>query len=95
MFTLFDSEKIKILNSNIIKQNNLDIAGDIKAQNEKKIIFNLSWGFKSSYKNNIVIYGENGFIEVDFIFSKQVLQNGKINIFKNEKKIIKINNLIK
>ena len=91
MFTLFDSEKIKILNSNIIKQNNLDIAGDIKTQNEKKILFNLSWGFKSSYKNNIIIYGENGFIEVDFIFSKQVFQNGKINIFKNEKKIIKIN----
>ena len=91
MFTLFDSEKIKILNSNIIKQNNLDIAGNIRTQNEKKILFNLSWGFKSSYKNNIIIYGENGFIEVDFIFSKRVFQNGKINIFKNKKKIIKIN----
>ena len=91
MFTLFESEKIKILNSNILKQNNLDIAGNVKTQNENKIIFNLSWGLKSLYKNNIRIYGENGSIEVDFIFSKQVLQNGKINIFKNGKKIIKIN----
>ena len=90
MFTLFDSKKIKILNSKIIKQNNLDIAGDIKTQNEKKIIFDLSWGFKSSYKNNIKIYGENGFLDVDFIFSKKILQKGEINIFKNKKKTIKI-----
>lgn len=90
MFTLFNSKKIKILNSNIIKQNNLDIAGDIKTQNEKKIIFNLSWSFKSSYKNNIKIYGENGFIDVDFIFSKNIFQKGEINIFKDIKKTIKI-----
>jgi predicted dehydrogenase len=90
MFTLFDSKKIKILNSNIIKQNNLDIAGNIKTQNEKKIIFNLSWSFKSSYKNNIKIYGENGFIDVDFIFSKKIFQKGEINIFKNLKKTIKV-----
>ena len=90
MFTLFDSKKIKILNSKIIKQNNLDIAGDMKTQNEKKIIFDLSWGFKSSYKNNIKIYGENGFLDVDFIFSKKILQKGEINIFKNKKKTIKI-----
>ena len=90
MFTLFDSKKIKILNSKIIKQNNLDIAGDIKTQNEKKIIFDLSWGFKSSYKNNIKIYGENGFLDVDFIFSKKIFQKGEINIFKNKKKTIKI-----
>ena len=90
MFTLFNSKKIKILNSNIIKQNNLDIAGDIKTQNEKKIIFNLSWSFKSSYKNNIKIYGENGFINVDFIFSKKIFQKGEINIFKDIKKTIKI-----
>ena len=90
MFTLFDSKKIKILNSKIIKQNNLDIADDIKTQNEKKIIFDLSWGFKSSYKNNIKIYGENGFLDVDFIFSKKILQKGEINIFKNKKKTIKI-----
>lgn len=90
MFTLFDSKKIKILNSNIIKQNNLDIAGDIKTQNEKKIIFDLSWSFKSSYKNNIKIYGENGFIDVDFIFSKKIFQKGEINIFKDIKKTIKV-----
>ena len=90
MFTLFDSKKIKILNSKIIKQNNLDIAGDIKTQNERKIIFDLSWGFKSAYKNNIKIYGENGYIDVDFIFSKKIFQKGEINIFKNIKKSIKI-----
>ena len=90
MFTLFDSKKIKILNSNIVKQNNLDIAGNIKTQNEKKIIFDLSWSFKSSYKNNIKIYGENGFIDVDFIFSKKIFQKGEINIFKNIKKTIKV-----
>ena len=90
MFTLFDSKKVKILNSKIIEQNNLDISGDIKTQNERKIIFDLSWGFKSAYKNNIKIYGENGFIDVDFIFSKQVIQAGEINIFKKEKKTIKI-----
>tara|TARA_B100001057_G_scaffold170188_1_gene170948 strand:- start:126 stop:1058 length:933 start_codon:yes stop_codon:yes gene_type:complete len=90
MFTLFESKKIKMLDSKIIKQNNLDISGNIKAQNEKKIIFNLSWGFKSLYKNNIKIYGENGFIDVDFIFSKKIFQEGEINIFKNTKKTIQI-----
>ena len=90
MFTLFDSKKIKILESNIIKKNKIDITGNIKTQNENKIIFDLSWGFKSLYKNNIKIYGENGFIDVDFIFSKQVIQAGEINIFKKEKKTIKI-----
>lgn len=90
MFTLFNSKKIKILKKNIIKKFNLDIMGSVVAQNEDNLIFNLDWGFKSSYKNSIKIYGEKGIIEVDFIFSKKIIQNGKINIFKNKKEIIKV-----
>lgn len=91
MFTLFDSKRIRILNSNIVRENNIDMAGNINTQNEKKINFDLNWAFKSLYENNIKIYGENGYIDVDYIFSKKVIQNGRINIFKNKKKIIKIN----
>ena len=72
MFTLFDSNKIKILKSKIIKENKLDISGKILAKNENKIIFELNWGFKSSYENNIRIFGENGTINVNFIFSKKI-----------------------
>ncbi len=90
MFTLFESKKIKILKSKIIKENKLDIKGNMQAKNEDKIIFDLAWGFKSSYENNIKIFGEKGIIDVDFIFSKKVFQGGEINIFKDKKKTIKI-----
>ncbi len=90
MFTLFNSKKIKILKSKIIKKNNLDIIGNIIAKNENKIFFELAWGFKSSYQNNIKIYGTNGIIKVNFIYSKKIIQNGAIIIIKNKKKIIKI-----
>ena len=90
MFTLFESKKIKILKSNLIKENKLDIKGNLQAKNENKIIFDLAWGFKSSYENNIKIFGEKGIVNVDFIFSKKVFQGGKIDIFKGKKKTIKI-----
>ena len=41
MFTLFESKKIKILKSNLIKENKLDIEGNLQAKNENKIIFDL------------------------------------------------------
>ena len=88
MFTLFNSNKIKILKSKIIKENKLDISGKIRAKNENKIIFELTWGFKSSYENNIRIFGENGIMNVDFIFSKKIFQGGSINIFNGKKKKI-------
>jgi len=90
MFTLFESKKIKILKSNLIKENKLDIKGNLQAKNENKIIFDLAWGFKSSYENNIKIFGEKGIVNVDFIFSKKVFQGGKIDILKDKKKTIKI-----
>ena len=90
MFTLFESKKIRILKSNLVKENKLDIKGNLQASNEDKIVFDLAWGFKSSYENNIKIFGEKGIINVDFIFSKKVLQGGKIDILKDKKKTIKI-----
>ena len=90
MFTLFESKKIRILKSNLVKENKLDIKGNLQASNEDKIVFDLAWGFKSSYENNIKIFGEKGIINVDFIFSKKVLQGGKIDILKDQKKTIKI-----
>ena len=90
MFTLFNSKKVKILKSKIIKKNNLDIIGNIIAKNENKIFFELAWGFKSSYQNDIKIYGTDGIIEVNFIYSKKIIQNGAIIITKDKRKIIKI-----
>ena len=90
MFTLFESKKIKILKSNLIKEKKLDIKGNLQAKNENKIFFDLAWGFKSSYENNIKIFGDKGIINVDFIFSKKVFQGGKIDILKDKKKTIKI-----
>ena len=90
MFTLFNSKKIKIINSKISKEKDLDIKGDIVAQNEKKILFNLAWAFNSPYENKVKIIGKQGIIDIDFIFSKNIVQNAKINIIKKNKKIIKI-----
>ena len=91
MFTLFNSKKIKLIKSNITIKNKVDIMGIIKAQNEKKVIFDLVWGFKSSYKNNLLIYGEKGILEVNFIFSKNINQDGKIIFYKNKNiRVIKI-----
>ena len=91
MFTLFNSKKVKLLKSKITKQNKVDIQGEIRAQNENEVIFDLSWGFDSSYKNNLTIYGTKGNLLVDFIFSKNINQDGKIIINVNRKlEVIKI-----
>ena len=91
MFTLFNSKKIKLLKSKITRQNKVDMQGEIKAQNENKVIFDLSWGFDSSYKNNLTIYGTKGNLLVDFIFSKNINQDGKISNNVNRKlEVIKI-----
>ena len=58
---------------------------------KKKIIFELNWGFKSSYENNLILYGTKGNLIVDFIFSKNVNQDGRINIYKKKKlEIVKV-----
>ncbi len=91
MFTLFNSKKIKFLKSKIIKENQIDIRGNLKAQNENKVIFDLNWSFKSSYENNLILYGTKGNLIVDFIFSKNVSQDGRINIYKKKKlEIVKV-----
>ena len=91
MFTLFNSKKVKLLKSKITKQNKVDIQGEIRAQNENEVIFDLSWGFDSSYKNNLTIYGTKGNLLVNFIFSKNINQDGKIIININRKlEVIKV-----
>ncbi len=91
MFTLFNSKKIKLLRSKIIRQNKLDVMGNISTENENKVIFDLDWGFRSSYKNSLIIYGTKGSLLVDFIFSKDIIQDGKIFIYKKKKlKVIKV-----
>ena len=90
MFTLFNSKKINILKKKIIKENRLDIKGDLTAKNENKVLFKLAWGFKSLYKNYITIIGANGKIEVKFIFSKKIIQNAEIKFLYPKNKILKI-----
>ena len=90
MYNLFDSKKIKIVESNILKKNGIDFKGNLISKNEKNIKFDLSWGFKSDYENFISIIGEKGTIKAKFIFSKQINQNGEIEIITNKKEILKI-----
>jgi len=90
MYNLFNSKKIKILDSNILKKNGIDFKGNLISKNENNIKFNLSWGFKSDYENFISIIGEKGTIKAKFIFSKQINQNGEIEIITNKKEILKI-----
>ena len=90
MFTLFNSKKINILRKKIIKENRLDIRGDLTAENENKVLFKLGWGFKSLYKNYITIIGTNGKMEVKFIFSKKIIQNAEIKFLRTKNKILKI-----
>jgi NDP-hexose-3-ketoreductase len=90
MYNLFDSKKIKILKSNILKKNRIDFKGNLISKNENNIKFDLSWGFKSNYENFISIIGEKGTIKAKFIFSKQINQDGEIEIIANKKEILKI-----
>ena len=90
MFTLFNSNNVKIIKKKITKENGLDIKGKILAKNENKVIFNLGWGFRSKYKNYVKITGTKGTIRVDFIYSKKILQDGKININIKKKEVLKV-----
>ena len=62
----------------------------IPTKNEKGIRFYLKWGFNSSYENYINIFGKRGKIKVNFIFSKSVQQNAKIEILKKNTEIVNI-----
>lgn len=90
MFTLFDSKKIEIEKIKLNKENKLDMAGNLLTKNEKGIRFYLKWGFNSSYENYINIFGKRGKIKVNFIFSKSVQQNAKIEILKKNTEIVNI-----
>ena len=90
MFTLFNSKRVEILKSKLKEENKLDVNGNLISKNENGIKFDLDWGFKSLYKNYINIYGERGIIKIKFIFSKNILQDGKIIILKKKNKTINI-----
>ena len=90
MYNLFSSKKVKILKSKIIKKNGIDLKGNLISKNENNIIFNLSWGFKSNYENYIKIVGEKGVIKAKFIFSKQINQDGEIEIITQKKEVVKV-----
>tara|TARA_B100000575_G_C23083484_1_gene624316 strand:- start:241 stop:1179 length:939 start_codon:yes stop_codon:yes gene_type:complete len=90
MFTLFKSKRIKFLKTNLKKSNHIDLKGDLLAKNENGIIFRLGWGFNLPYKNFLKINGDKGFIEVQFIFSKKIIQRAEIIIQNPKLKIIKI-----
>ena len=90
MYNLFSSKKVKILKSKIIKKNGIDLKGNLISKNENNIIFNLSWGFRSNYENYIKIVGEKGVIKAKFIFSKQINQDGEIEIITQKKEVVKV-----
>ena len=90
MYNLFSSKKVRILKSKIIKKNGIDLKGNLISKNENDTIFNLSWGFKCNYENYLKVIGENGVIKAKFIFSKQIDQDGEIEIITQRKEIIKI-----
>ena len=90
MYNLFESKKIKLLKSKILKKNGIDLKGKCFFKNENNIKFELSWGFKSSYENFIKIIGVKGTIKVKFIFSKHINQDGEIEIITQKKEILKI-----
>ena len=90
MYNLFSSKKVKILKSKVIKKYGIDLKGNLISKNENNIIFNLSWGFKSNYENYIKIVGEKGVIKAKFIFSKQINQDGEIEIITQKREVIKV-----
>ena len=90
MFTLFNTKKIKIIETKFKKENKLDVKGSLSAVNENEILFKLSWGFKSLYKNFLRISGTKGKIEIKFIFSKKISQGAKIILNTSKKKVIHI-----
>lgn len=97
LFTLFNSKNINILKKKISKNKNIDLKGETIIINENNLIFDFSWSLKDDYKNFIHIYGEKGFLKSKFIFSKKIIQDGKIEIFIKKnfkvKKIIKANQI--
>ena len=85
LFTLFNTKKIKLLKKSIKYKNQVDINGNIIVQDFNKRIFNLNWGFETNYKNNLMIIGSKGSINIDFIFSKKIKQKCLIVITKGKK----------
>ena len=90
MFTLFNAKKVKIIETKFKKENKLDVKGSLSALNESGILFKLSWGFKSLYKNYLKIMGTKGKIETKFIFSKKINQGAKIILTTSKRRVIHI-----
>ena len=87
-FFLFKNIKFKIINKKIFvsKQNKIDTRGSIIANINNNCICHFSWGFNLEYQNYIKLFGKKGMMECDFIFSKKIIQGGKIKIFKKKEK---------
>lgn len=84
LYTLFQSKKVKIINSHITNADGIDISGSVHCYNNQGINFNLSWGFRSNYQNYINILCEHASISTNLFFSKRIMQDAKIII--NDKK---------
>ena len=92
-FFLFNNPKLKILEKNILnlKNNGIDISGNILSKINNKFFYKFNWGFNLPYSNYLRIIGSKGKMECEFIFSKKIEQSGFIKIIKNNKhKIIKV-----
>tara|TARA_B100001029_G_scaffold51120_1_gene40844 strand:- start:1307 stop:2251 length:945 start_codon:yes stop_codon:yes gene_type:complete len=89
-FFLFNNPKLKILEKNILrlKNNGVDISGNVLSKINNKLFYKFNWGFNLPYTNYLRIVGSKGKMECEFIFSKKVEQSGLIKITKNNKQRI-------
>ena len=90
-FFLYKNPNLEIIKKNInfSKKNKIDTSGSLTVKIKKKILGSFHWGFNLPYRNNLSILGEKGCIEINFFFSKKVVQEGEIKLFlkKSNKKV--------
>ena len=70
IYSLFDGQNIEILSKDIIKDNNVDIAGSAHLKIDSRIKCYVDWSYNTSYRNEINILGDNISLYSSMIFSK-------------------------
>ena len=72
ILNLFPKSDIDLIDAKIFRKdtNSVDLEGKVKLKIDKDINCFLVWAYNQSYKNEIVIEGDKGFLYTDKIFSK-------------------------
>ena len=86
IISLFKNQKLDLVNKKIESEENLkyDTSGEAEYISDNGTVYYINWAYDRSYKNEIIIVGENLELRSNFIFSKKQDHVAKINLYKKE-----------